>query len=209
MLNISPEDLDVKLSSFYREELLWKDIDLSKAVLRDPNHQSVNFTDIGTFTKPSSFKLKEKIMLGILHWYCSDEIRFSINILLEENWGRERIELKAVLLSSKRNALAWLIIQDEFNEFDFFGNLLKKNQFNNFFNLKFKIERKKRNLKRYTGWCRGPQDHSSRVDNLTKRVRYRESEEEYNIRILEELEIQHKVDSLFLEIEEFYNRLIS
>jgi hypothetical protein len=148
-------------------------------------------------------------MLGLLHWYCSDEIRFSINLFLEENWGRERRELKAVLLSSKRNALAWIIIQKEFNESDFFGNYLSKNQFNNFFRLRFKIEQKKQNLRKYTGWCRGPQDYSSRVDNLTKRVRFRESEEDYTLRIQEDFEFQHLVDSLFSEIQEYYDKLIS
>lgn len=209
MLNISPEDLDVKLSTFYRKVLLEKDIDLSRAVLRDPTHSQHYFQDIGSFVKPQSFKLKEKIMLAVLHWYCSDEIRFSLNMFLEEHWGRERLELKAVLLSSKRNTLAWLVIQEDFNEHDFFGNYLTKNSFTTFFKLKFREERKKRSLKRYTGWCRGPQDHSSVVDNLTKRLRYRLSEEEYNIMILEELEIQSEIDSLLLRIEEFYNTLIS
>lgn len=208
MLNLKPEELEDKLIQFCETVLSQKCIDLTELVLRDPKQPTdPYFWDIGSFVKPQRFKLKEKQMLALLHWYFPEEIRYQINLFLEENWGNERKELKEVLLSSKRTALAWFIIQEEFNERDFFGNYLKKSNFSVFFNLKLRRVTKKRNLKKYTGWCRGPQDHSSMVDNITRRVQWRESEEEYQQRILEEIEFDNFVESIFLKIEQFYDNI--
>ena len=208
MLNLKPEEFDGKLIQFYETKLLKKCIDLRKQVLQDSKQPTDDyFWDKGSFVKPKSFKLKEKLMLALIHWYFPEEIKFTINLFLEETWGNERRELKEVLLSSKRSALTWFIIQNEFNERDFFGNYLVLNNFRNFLNLKFKKITKKRNLKKYTGWCRGPQDHSSRVDNITKRVQWRETEEDYQQRILEEIEFNNTVELIFLKIEEYYDNL--
>jgi hypothetical protein len=63
-------------------------------------------------------------MMGVLHWYFPEEIRCLVNLALSENWGGDFEEIKEVLLTSKETALAYLIIQDRFNEYDFYGNLL-------------------------------------------------------------------------------------
>lgn len=198
--------LDQNLRNFYEEFLRAKDLDLSTTVLRDPKPDAVVQFDISSFRKPEKFSLKEKMMLGILHWYFSKEIRFSINLWLERHWGQERKEVKEVLLNSKRTALGWLKIQTDFNDSDFYGNYLKQNNFSAFFRLKFQSDRK-RKVKRYTGWCRGPQDHCSRVQSHWSRTKIRLSTEWTNQEIDKEMEFQILVDSLFDEISEFYNSI--
>lgn len=200
------QHLEEKLSKFYQKFMLEKDIDLSRAVFQDPKHHPDYHLDIGSFHNNRHFKLKEKIVIAILSWFCSEGIRYSLNLWLEANWGAERKEVKEILLHSKQSALGWLFIQEDFNDNDFFGNYLRKEAITPFLKLKMKVEVRRKNIKRYSGWCRGPKDQSSVVDNLHKRVNYRESEEEYTSRIIEELTFQHTIENLFEKIEKFYSQ---
>jgi len=77
-------------------------------------------------------KRREKILLGLIHWYFPDEIRVLVNLFLEQSWGKEDLALKALLLSSKTLALGCILEQEIFSDRDFFGNLLKKSTLKNF-----------------------------------------------------------------------------
>lgn len=68
-------------------------------------------------------KLKDKIVLGIMHWYMPLELKVIVNLWLEENWGPELKEVKEVLLTSKEMALGWILVQEFWNNNDFFGNI--------------------------------------------------------------------------------------
>jgi hypothetical protein len=69
--------------------------------------------------------LKEKILIGVLHWYFPEEIRYLFNLRLEESWGAENLEIRDCLLLSKKTALGWLLVQDRWSTRDFYGNILK------------------------------------------------------------------------------------
>lgn len=83
--------------------------------------------------------LKEKILLALLQWYFPEELSVQINLWLEEHWGPEHKDEKSVLNSSKSTALGWLLVQERWNEHDFFGNILKEENVRNI--LKFKYLR--------------------------------------------------------------------
>jgi hypothetical protein len=76
-----------------------------------------------------SLKLMEKLFLGILLWYCSDEIRVLGLLELERVWGEEKREWLATLTNSKSFALGTLLEQDKYNDNDIQGNFLKKSYF--------------------------------------------------------------------------------
>jgi len=108
-------------------------------------------------------KLKNKLILALLSWYVNDVVGFLIRINLEENWGEQLKEVGQIVLTSKEFALTWFIIQDEFNENDFFGNYLCEARVLDILNsLEFqKMSRKK--VKKYTGYCRGYRDSNHRA----------------------------------------------
>lgn len=129
------------------------------------NYVSVSPTQYPDTTSPIDVtqlrvprKFKDKLILALLSWYVDEVIGFLIRLSLEENWGREFEEVGQVVLTSKEFALAWFIIQDRFNENDFFGNYLCEARVKNILNiLDFqKLSRKK--VKRYSGYCRGYRD---------------------------------------------------
>jgi hypothetical protein len=98
----------------------------------------------------------------VASWYFPEEIGVLVRLNLEETWGDERQEVGEALLTSKAFALAWLIIQEDFNENDFFGNYLspaKVKQLLRFLEFK-RVSTKK--VERYTGYCRGHRDGTHR-----------------------------------------------
>jgi hypothetical protein len=104
-----------------------------------------------------SKKKRDLIALAILSWYFPEEIRILVQLSLKEHWQEQdcySIE-KEVLLSSKAICLAWILKESNWNEFDFFGNVLNRKTCTNLVSrLNFlKLSRKK--VKRYTGYCRG------------------------------------------------------
>jgi hypothetical protein len=117
-------------------------LELRNQVLDNPT----KFLDdyLNDFYSPISLKLNEKIILGVLHWYFPEEIKFLFNLWLDENWGGEFKEIKAQLLHSKDFALGYLLVSDRFNEFDFFGNLLTQKILDRFCHFKFKKKKKRK-----------------------------------------------------------------
>lgn len=124
-------------------------------------HWSFDFTDLRISTK----KRKDLIILSILSWYVSEEIAFLLRLSLSQNWKGQNSEVKEILLTSKECCLSWLQIQTEFNERDFFGNLLTKKKLNS---LAFQLSFRKlstRKVERYTGYCRGYRNSNTRRRN--------------------------------------------
>lgn len=136
--NLSFESLDLQLQKFVDEcpQLLEKIKELRDLVLVNPTKN--NKYDLTGLTWNSNFELNEKILLGILHWYFPEELRFTFNLELDRIWGNDYIEYKVILIS-KKVALGFLLVQDRWNEFDFFGNILKAKTLRKFWSLRFKI----------------------------------------------------------------------
>jgi hypothetical protein len=71
-----------------------------------------------------SLRITDKILLGVLHWYFPAELRCLFNLWLEQHWGLEFKEVKDILLTSKKTSLGYLLVQDRWNNSDFYGNVL-------------------------------------------------------------------------------------
>jgi hypothetical protein len=147
-------------------------------------------------------KLKDKITLAIVSWYLPEEISILLRLTLEENWGVERQEVGEVLLTSKSFALAWLLIQDDFNENDFFGNYLSRPRVKLLLRfLEFK-KRRTNKVKRYTGYSRGHRDGTHRSPtSLPRELQpgYISEEEDQIRRLIQE----QKTILLFERVREF------
>jgi hypothetical protein len=158
------KDLDLCLQRFYNKELKGRSESLADQVRIVSKTVTVKpLFDVTKFYFKTR-KLRDLITLSIMSWYFPDEIRFTVQLFLEDyHWPSDTpYEIKKILLNSKEYSLAWLILQDQWNENDFFGNVLDK-RFSNLFNKGFgfrKISRRK--VKRYTGYCRGHPDSSRR-----------------------------------------------
>jgi hypothetical protein len=158
--------------------------------------------DVTTLRIPR--KLKDKLLLALLSWYVDEVVGFLIRLNLEENWGAELKEVGQIVLTSKEFALAWFIIQDKWNEFDFFGNILceERVQFISDF-LEFKkMSRKK--VKKYTGYCRGYRDSNHQgqkplpVDVQPGTISYQEHQTELYVQDIKLFSIYHRITA-FLE----------
>jgi hypothetical protein len=107
-------------------------------------------------------KTKDLIGLAVMSWYMSEEIKVLLQLELRSVWPAESWEVGEVLLTSKEFMLAWLIIQDRWNEHDFFGNVLDK-RLGRIWNLVTFHRKPRTPVKKYTGWCRGYQESYRRV----------------------------------------------
>jgi len=136
----------------YQEVLLHKRRELSRCKTK------YDFTSLSL----PELKINQKIVLAAIHWYFPEEIRWLTHLWLTENWGAEHREIRDVLLISKDFALGYLLIQDRFNNHDFFGNMLNK-QFAKILTSRYFDFKKTSNSKveRYTGYCRGYSESSN------------------------------------------------
>lgn len=80
--------------------------------------------EANVFKLRGSLKLQEKILLGVFAWFVPKELQYLIFFELEEIWGGERREVLAVLEQSKLTALGYLLVSDDWNDYDFWGNVL-------------------------------------------------------------------------------------
>lgn len=164
LTNTSLSKLDSVLIKFYEKELRIKCESLRTKILNNPTQDDgieILF-DTTDFRKQRHMKLKEKTLLGIFSWYFPEEIRWLIQFWLEENWGGESKEIRDVILTSKTTALGYLIIQKEFNNHDFYGNILKNTTLRIFLSPQFDFVKNnwRQRVKRYSGYCRGYQDNN-------------------------------------------------
>lgn len=146
-------------------------------------------------------KLKDKYVLALLSWYLPEEIGILIRLSLEENWGVESAEVGTIVLNSKEFALAWFIIQDRFNENDFFGNYLTEERVAHISKiLAFKRESRRR-VKRYTGYCRGYRQSNHRGQ--------RPLPPEVQVGVLSYREAELRRQEKELKVQVLFNRIIS
>lgn len=148
-------------------------------------------------------KLNDKILLGVLHWYLPKEISVLMNLWLEENWGGEFLEVKTAVLTSKKSALGYLLVNDRWNENDFLGNILKEKRvesiLSGFHIFWYENPHPKRTVRR-----RGYNDKGSlNPPHLSKIYDYRKFRTVYELE-LEETKLNAKIENLFKLID---NRL--
>lgn len=120
----------------------------------------LDFTSVNFKSKSQDFLL----CLGVIHWWFPEEISFLINLWLEENTKEQILVDMEIILSSKNNALGWLLVQDRWNGNDFFGILNSKAFLEIVKNIKLclksKDEKPANTVEKYTGYCRGYRDNS-------------------------------------------------
>lgn len=160
-----------------------------------------------------SLKLDEKILLGAIHWYFDENVRFLFNLWLDENWGGEFKEVKSVILSSKTNALGYLLVSDRFNEFDFFGNLLTSRVLKRLSHFSLRGPKRSNQIRKsgikYPNFCDYKDKGSKRPDHNPEPLynfrKLRSVEEQ----MLIEAELGLKTDQLFFLVEERLKKEIS
>lgn len=159
LLNLNLRDLDSTLKRFYDQSSGPKKTESLRMSLSDSpklySDGQINFD-------PTQFyfgtrRRQDLIVLAIFSWYFPEEIRILFQLDLAEHWEKcdKFYEVKEILLTSKEFALSWLILQDQWNEFDFFGNVLRKKHIDVVLGrISFKKIKLNR-VNRYTGYCRG------------------------------------------------------
>ena len=163
MISSTPDILNQELEKFYNKGLSRKMKKLQTLLLvRSDTIDDVVY-DFTRFRVPE-MKLNELITFAVFSWYCPEELKFLIQFWLIENWSTEHREILDILLTSKEVALGYLLVQDRFNESDFFGNYVKSTvrkltaytkkgeKIIHLFNF---LELPTGKVEKYTGYCRG------------------------------------------------------
>lgn len=194
--NTSYSKLDSTLKDFYEKSILKNKCDaLTNLVSDSPTLESGLM--ISDFKIPIR-TLKEKILLGIIHWYFPVEIRFTVNLWLEENWGADFEEVKFIILTSKELALGYLLVQEKMDEHQFYGNFLTNENLLKIYQLSFKRKDKRKVVK--PEFRRGYRDKGSmRLPHISTKYDYRKL---LSVETLLEREIllNKKVESLLDKI---------
>lgn len=128
--------------------------------LGDPKHYHER---IFTFPRLQYVKKRHWIELVIAMWYLDDEVlRSQLRLDLEERYQcfefEDQVEL-APLIQDKKTMELYLIETTKWTTKSFFGNILHDNYQLDYFVFLPRLKTGK--VKKYTGWCRGPQDHHS------------------------------------------------
>jgi hypothetical protein len=153
MISSTLDDLNQGIEKYYLKNFSGKMKKLHTLLLVESETETCNF-DFTKYSLPE-LSLDEKISLGVISWFTPEEIRWTLQFWIIDNWGGEFKEVKDIILTSKNIALGYLIIQNRFSSSDFFGNILRK--------LSKKINSNSFNFQRvktgkvdkYTGYCRG------------------------------------------------------
>lgn len=201
--NLSFQRLDILLQEFVEEneQVACKVKELRDLVLTNPKKN--NFYDITSLTwKTGKMKLTEKILLGVLHWYFPEELRFTFHLELERIWGSDFKEIREVLLTSKKTALGFLLIQDRWDERAFLG-FLNERSLRTFLTVKFRItdsqktgKFKKLNFRDYKDkGSKPPEHHREPVYNFRKLL----SEEDLFLR---RMDLESRIKDLLIQIED-------
>jgi len=105
---------------------------------------------------PQGLKKVEKFLLLTSVWYFPENpMSFYIRLECEKLFGKELENEYRVLCSSKLLALGFWLSQDEWNDWDFYGNILRLRQGGKVYSLIHLRLQSTRRVKRYTGYCRG------------------------------------------------------
>jgi hypothetical protein len=157
-MKLSLNELDREIQKHYDSSFREKPESLRQFLSDSPTLYSdvFRFFDLTTIVIKSKRK-QDLLRLALLSWYFPEEIGVILRMSLKEHWDRiDRFAIeKEVLFDSKQVCLAWILSESNWNEFDFFGNILNKDQVQRLLlSLNFKaISRRK--VPRYTGYCRG------------------------------------------------------
>jgi hypothetical protein len=150
--------LDEELRKFFNSKKTEDTCNLLRSAVVDSSNLITDLLEPnGLVLKPSN--LKEKILLGLFQWYCPKEIGCLINLYLEENWGADYEEMKICLLSSKELALGAILECRKWSDRDFFGNILKEENWKFFF--RSRVRRRVRRAPRKLVRRRGYNDHGT------------------------------------------------
>jgi len=121
------KELDIEIEEFVRLGFASKDlISLTNQVAMNPTLLKGEELNLFSSVKKDGLRLTDKVFLAVLSWYLPKEIGSLLNLRLEEVWGQERLDLKALLLDSKFTCLGTLLVCDLWNGFDFYGNYLSE-----------------------------------------------------------------------------------
>lgn len=112
-------------------------------------------------------KYQDLVRLAILSWYFPEELRCLFQLCLEEHWSEldDFSVEKEILLVSKDVCLAWCILQENWNNNDFFGNIISEKAIDLALKqIKF-LKKSRRRVKKYTGYCRGYRESNTGAPN--------------------------------------------
>lgn len=197
MLNVRLDQLESQVLDFYNQNLREICEDRKKLVVDSSNLSNDIFEPNGLVVP--NLNLTEKILLGVFHWYMPRELGCLINLWLEENWGGEFKEIKAVLLNSLDTALGYLLVSDRWNDRDFYGNILKKNNVRKFSRIRVRYRKTSRPKRKV--WRRGYNDKGSlRLPHNSVGYDYRKLKS-VDDQLKEEELLQEKVEELFWKID--------
>lgn len=199
MISTELEVLQRELRKFYKQNLQERTKSLRQLLLDDSKHLDWKY-DFTSIRIPSR-RLVDLIGLAVMSWYMNEEIRFLVQQELISNWPTEEKEVGEILLTSEIYMLAWLKIQQKFTERDFFGNVLNR-RLSNIWSLSTFRKISERQVKKYTGWCRGHQESNHlrisplpaelRVGTISLKEEQSKTEESYR-----------KLQNLVRQIEDF------
>lgn len=192
-------ELDQRLRDFFQTKAVRDKCEsLTEAVTDSSNLSKDLFEPNGI--RFNARKWKEKVLLGLAQWYFPRELGCLINLYLEEHWGPEKLEMKELLLSSKELALGAILESDEWNDRDFFGNVLKQKVWKFFFRCKL--------LRRKTSEPERPQRRRGYSDKGFLRFPH-ESEHAFDYRkLLTVVELEERRGQRRQQINEFRRKVL-
>lgn len=199
MLKLKLKELECQLLKFYEQNL--KDVceDRRRAVVVSSNLSNDNYLEPNGLKIPH-LNLKEKILFATFSWFMPKELGCLVNLWLEENWGGDQLEIKAVLLNSKETALGYLLVSDRWNERDFFGNILIKENMKKL--SRISIRHRQTSKPKREVWRRGYNDKGS-LRLSSESIYFDHSLYQSVTQKLEEEELQNqKTEQLFEVVQE-------
>lgn len=203
--------IDSQLEKFYSSELSETTENLRQLVLDSPTQltRTVMVYD-PTRIQTKFSKERDFICLAILSWYFPEEIRFLFQMELEDTWKTQSREVKEVLLTSKDYALTWLICESQWNESDFFGNVMNKS-FAKLFRLTEFKKNSRRKVPRYSGYCRGYQDTNRGVPSSLRKEHWAKSsvEEEIQRQVEFEKRRSYLIWNIQVDLEELRDDVLA
>lgn len=158
MMSLTLQELDSEVRNFYLKYLSEKPESLRMFLSDSPTQYDDVFRHFDLTTiRIGTKKRRDLQRLALLSWYFPEEIRILTQLNLEKHWEESdlfNVE-RSILLTSKQICLAWFLTEWEGNEFDFFGNVLRRSDCQRILSLLSFMKLSQKKVKKYTGYCRG------------------------------------------------------
>lgn len=194
--------IDSSIENIYQKLFRKKTENLRNFILDSPTQYQDVFLHFDlTKLVIKTDKLNHKLGLAILSWYFPEEIRFLVQLQLDQSWGANLQEVKEILLTSKDLALAWLIRCSDWTESEFFGNIIDKGLSRMWSLTEFaRVSRSK--VERYSGYCRGYQESNRGVPSpLSVELRQKLTvDEDIELKLVRETELFTLIQRVKLEL---------